>query len=110
MVKGTRKIGVAVLGVITAVSLPSTRAQAQDETAFVMSNSADRNEVIGFSQSADGHFYETGRYDTRGRGSGGITDPLQSQGSLKLSIDHTLLFAANAGSGTVSVFRVFVLH
>jgi len=107
MVKGTRKIGVAVLGVITAVSLPSTRAQAQGETVFVMSNSADRNEVIGFSQSADGHFYETGRYDTRGRGSGGITDPLQSQGSLKLSVDHTLLFAANAGSGTVSVFRVF---
>lgn len=107
MTKGMRKIILAVLGVVTAVTAPSTRAQIPGETVFVMSNAADRNEVIAFSQSADGHFYETRRYDTRGRGSGGITDPLQSQGSLRLSRDRTLLFAANAGSGTVSVFRVF---
>jgi 6-phosphogluconolactonase len=107
MVKDMRRIVIAVLGVVTAVIAPSTRAQGPGETVYVMSNAADRNEVIAFSQSPDGHFYQTGRYDTRGRGSGGITDPLQSQGSLTLSRDHTLLFAANAGSGTVSVFRVF---
>jgi 6-phosphogluconolactonase len=106
MIKGMRKIIVAVLGVVTAAIAPSTRAQIPGETVFVMSNAADRNEVIAFCQSADGHSYETGRFDTRGRGSGGITDPLQSQGSLRLSRDHTLLFVANAGSGTVSVFRV----
>jgi DNA-binding beta-propeller fold protein YncE len=33
-------------------------------------------------------------------------DPLSSQGSLTLSQDHAWLFAVNAGSGTVSVFRV----
>jgi 6-phosphogluconolactonase (cycloisomerase 2 family) len=44
--------------------------------------------------------------DTGGRGSGGTTDPLQSQGSLTLSGDHTLLFAVNAASGTVSSFRL----
>jgi 6-phosphogluconolactonase len=33
-------------------------------------------------------------------------DPLISQGSLTLSDDHSLLFAVNAGSGTVSVFAV----
>jgi 6-phosphogluconolactonase len=107
MVKDMRRIVIAVLGVVTAVIAPSTRAQGPGETVYVMSNAADRNEVIAFSQSPDGHFYQTGRYDTRGRGSGGITDPLQSQGSLTLSRDHTLLFAANAGSGTISVFRVF---
>jgi 6-phosphogluconolactonase len=107
MVKDMRRIVIAVLGVVTAVIAPSTRAQGPGETVYAMSNAADRNEVIAFSQSPDGHFYQTGRYDTRGRGSGGITDPLQSQGSLTLSRDHTLLFAANAGSGTVSVFRVF---
>jgi hypothetical protein len=41
-----------------------------------------------------------------GRGSGGILDPLQSQGSLVLSQDGLFLFAANAGSGTISSFRV----
>jgi 6-phosphogluconolactonase len=106
MIRGIRKIILVVLGIVTAATAPNTRAQIPGETVFVMSNAADRNEVIAFSQSADGHFYETGRYDTRGRGSGGITDPLQSEGSLTLSRDHALIFAANAGSGTVSVFRV----
>jgi 6-phosphogluconolactonase len=32
--------------------------------------------------------------------------PLESQGSLILSQDHSLLFAVNAGSGNISVFRV----
>jgi 6-phosphogluconolactonase len=35
-----------------------------------------------------------------------VNDPLKSQGSLTLSADHSLLFAANAGSGDISVFRV----
>jgi 6-phosphogluconolactonase len=108
MKKGMRKIIIAVLGVVAAAATtPKAWTQVPGETVFVMSNAADRNEVIAFSQSTDGHFYETGRYDTQGRGSGGITDPLQSQGSLTLSRDHALLFAANAGSGTVSVFQVF---
>jgi FixJ family two-component response regulator len=37
-------------------------------------------------------------------------DPLASQGSLTLSQDHSLLFAINAGSGTLSVFRVDGSH
>lgn len=107
MVRGMRNFVIEVLGMVTATAALSTRAQSVGETVFVMTNAANRNEVIVFGQSAEGHFNEAGRYDTRGRGSGGITDPLQSQGSLRLSTDHTLLFAANAGSGTVSVFRVF---
>jgi 6-phosphogluconolactonase len=43
---------------------------------------------------------------TGGRGSGGTTDPLQSQGSLTLSHDHNLLFAINSGSGTISSFHL----
>ena len=41
-----------------------------------------------------------------GRGSGGILDPLQSQGSLGLRQDGSFSFAANAGSGTINSFRV----
>ena len=48
-----------------------------------------------------------GKYSpTGGRGSGGVTDPLGSQGALTLSETHTLLFAVNAGSGNISVFQV----
>jgi 6-phosphogluconolactonase len=73
---------------------------------FVMTNSAERNEVLAFQRAADGSLREGRRFATDGRGSGGVTDPLESQGSLILSQDHSLLFAANAGSGEVSVFRV----
>src|SRR6185312_4766066 len=47
------------------------------------------------------------KFFTGGRGSGGTVDPLASQGSLTLSRDGSLLFAVNAGSGELSVFRVF---
>ncbi|MBV8673777.1 MAG: beta-propeller fold lactonase family protein [Acidobacteriaceae bacterium] len=71
-----------------------------------MSNSIDRNEVIAFAPAADGTLTESGKFQTGGRGSGGNNDPLESQGSLTLSQDHSLLFAVNAGSGEISVFRV----
>jgi 6-phosphogluconolactonase len=76
------------------------------ETVFTMTNAADKNEVIAFERSASGQFYEAYRIETSGRGSGGVTDPLESQGSLTLSADHSALFAVNAGSGTISTFRV----
>jgi 6-phosphogluconolactonase (cycloisomerase 2 family) len=44
--------------------------------------------------------------ETEGRGSGGVTDPLGSQGSLTLSPDRKLLYAVNAGSGDISEFAV----
>ncbi|MFZ0299680.1 MAG: beta-propeller fold lactonase family protein [Candidatus Sulfotelmatobacter sp.] len=73
---------------------------------FVMTNAVDKNEVIAYQRAADGRLQETGRFATGGRGSGGNNDPLESQGSLTLSQDHSLLFAVNAGSGNVSVFSV----
>jgi 6-phosphogluconolactonase len=72
---------------------------------FIMSNSADGNEVIVFARAADGTLHETHRFPAGGRGSGGNNDPLESQGSVTLSQDHSLLFAVNAGSGEISVFR-----
>jgi 6-phosphogluconolactonase len=73
---------------------------------FVMTNDADENAVIAYERTAYGTLQSPRRYETGGRGSGGTIDPLGSQGSLTLSEDGSLLFAANAGSGTVSVFRV----
>ena len=87
--------------------LPSIYAQEADEHAvFVMTNSVERNEIIAYSRAADGSLVERNHYPTGGRGSGGTTDPLGSQGSLTLSQDRSLLFAVNAGTGSLSVFRV----
>lgn len=77
---------------------------------FVMTNNVEKNEVIAYSRAADGTLQESGRFATGGRGSGGNNDPLESQGSLTLSQDHSLLFAVNAGSGEVSVFSVHGSH
>jgi 6-phosphogluconolactonase len=73
---------------------------------FVMTNNADSNQVIAFERSSTGTLENPHGYGTDGRGSGGTVDPLASQGSLTLSTDRAWLFAVNAGSGSVSVFRV----
>jgi 6-phosphogluconolactonase (cycloisomerase 2 family) len=87
-----------------------TLASAQPSNAagavFVMNNDASKNEVIAFERTANGTLGESVSYDTHGRGSGGITDPLESQGSLTLSQDRSLLFAVNAGSGSITIFNV----
>jgi 6-phosphogluconolactonase (cycloisomerase 2 family) len=97
--------------VALAISVVSpTHSNAQDEhsshAVFVMTNAADRNEVISYQRAADGSLQQAHKFATGGRGSGGNNDPLESQGSLTLSQDRTLLFAVNAGSGDLSVFRV----
>jgi 6-phosphogluconolactonase len=96
-----------------AIGLASpTLSNAQDAdkhsagAVFVMTNAVDKNEVIAYRRASDGTLQEAGRFSTGGRGSGGNNDPLESQGSLRLSEDHSLLFAVNAGSGSVSVFSV----
>jgi 6-phosphogluconolactonase (cycloisomerase 2 family) len=75
-------------------------------TVFVMTNDNLKNEVLAYRRLYNGSFALRGSFATDGRGSGGTTDPLQSQGSLTLSGDHNLLFAINAGSGTISSFRI----
>lgn len=95
-------IGLASPGLSNAQTGDSDNAGA----VFVMTNAVDKNEVIAYRRDTDGTLQETGRFATGGRGSGGNNDPLESQGSLTLSQDHTLLFAVNAASGSVSVFSV----
>ncbi|HUC54165.1 MAG TPA: beta-propeller fold lactonase family protein [Candidatus Cybelea sp.] len=105
LMMGTLAVG--LMSPIHAIARAETQDGKENATAvFVMNNSVEKNEVIAFQRAADGTLLEAGRFATGGRGSGGTTDPLESQGSLTLSQDHSLLFAVNAGSGEVSVFRV----
>jgi 6-phosphogluconolactonase len=99
----------AGLAIGLASSTPSKAQDADTNNAgavFVMTNNVDKNEVIAYRRTSDGTLQEGARFATGGRGSGGNNDPLESQGSLTLSQDHSLLFAVNAGSGSVSVFSV----
>jgi 6-phosphogluconolactonase len=107
MLKVTRDLLMFAVGVGAAFpTLASAQSKNSTGAVFVMTNAANENEVIAFERNANGALGESVSYDTHGRGSGGVTDPLESQGSLTLSQDHSLLFAVNAGSGDVTVFNV----
>jgi 6-phosphogluconolactonase len=102
---------ISMLLAIAAASLPMTagaevNSADSEHAVFVMTNAADQNEVIAYERVSGGTLHEVHSYLTGGRGSGGNNDPLESQGSLTLSQDQSLLFAVNAGSGEISVFRV----
>jgi 6-phosphogluconolactonase len=101
-------VGALTIGLMSSMQASAQDVDSQDGTGavFAMTNSVNKNEVIAYRRAADGTLREEGRFATGGRGSGGNNDPLESQGSLTLSQDHSLLFAVNAGSGTLSVFKV----
>lgn len=105
--KTIRLLFIVMLGI--AAGLPA-RSHAQESknsgAVFAMTNAANRNEIIAYKRNADGSLEEGRSFPTGGRGSGGTTDPLGSQGSLTLTQDHSILLAVNAGSGDISVFRV----
>jgi 6-phosphogluconolactonase len=103
----TRGLLIALVG-IGSVSpiLCAAQPSNQPGAVFVQTNAADHNKVIAFERASNGTLSNIGEFDTDGRGSGGVNDPLEAQGSLTLSQDHSLLFVVNAGSGNISVFGV----
>ena len=82
---------------------------------FGMSNEVDGNEVVAFNRGADGRLEPAGTFETGGTGSGTIEDSAngvilanRSGESSPNNLQGTAryLFATNAGSDSVSVFRV----
>jgi 6-phosphogluconolactonase len=104
-IRGLLTLALSV-GAITSTMYAAENAVGSASTVFVMTNDTVKNEVQAYQRLQDGSFALKGSFATGGRGSGGTTDPLQSQGSLTLNGDHNLLFAINAGSGTVSSFHL----
>ena len=73
------------------------------------------NAVIHYSRNADGTLNEMERVATNGKGTNGFKvttgeksapDPLLSASSVILSNDNKMLFVANSGDNTVSIFKV----
>ena len=99
-------VTLAIGSSVVTASLAAQTYTSEPHVIFFMTNNADHNQVVAYKNRADDSFVETGRFETGGRGSGGSVLSLESQGSLTLSQDHSFLFAVNAGSGELSVFRV----
>jgi len=107
IMKTIRLLFIIMLAIAAGLPAKSLAQESKSSGAvFVMTNAADRNEVIAYRRNLDGSLAEGRTFSTGGRGSGGTTDPLGSQGSLTLTQDHSFLLAVNAGSGNISVFRV----
>jgi hypothetical protein len=79
---------------------------AGSEAVYAMTNDAVDNRILVYSRNSNGLLTFQRSVSTHGRGSGGIIDPLESQGSVVLSQGGSFLYAANAGSGTITTFRV----
>jgi 6-phosphogluconolactonase len=73
------------------------------ETLYTLSNDAANNEVLAYQWNERGTMQASAQYPTGGVGTG---QGLGNQGALALSPNQQFLFAVNAGSNDVSVFRI----
>ncbi|WP_225859467.1 lactonase family protein [Streptomyces albicerus] len=88
---------------------PATTKAGADHAVFVQGNELDGNTIHVFKRGDDGKLTAAGNYATGGKGGDQVdapTDSLASQGSLVYDDRSGLLLAVNAGSGTVTSFRV----
>jgi DNA-binding beta-propeller fold protein YncE len=106
-------VGMLVMTVLAAPAFASPAASATGSrvagAVFVQTDNTAGNAVAAYRRAPDGTLTLAGAYPTGGLGgilTGSVVDHLASQGSLTYDHEHGLLMAVNAGSDTVSVFRV----
>jgi len=93
-----------MLSVMAGFATPAFAApQNTNGAVYTISNAANGNEVLVYNRNANGALAYQGSYSTGGLGSGA---GLGSQGAAALSDNNQWLFAVNAGSNQISVFRV----
>ena len=110
MLNNWKKLIVTVLLVGSTPLVMATQDQ-DSGTVYAMSNNAEHNEILVYSRGANGILALQNMVSTEGRGSGGEeplepVDALGSQAPLIVSNDGQWLFAVNAGSDEISVFRI----
>jgi 6-phosphogluconolactonase (cycloisomerase 2 family) len=107
-------IAVAALAVVALLTAQAVSAHGKPRgdgnAVFVQTNELDGNRIVVFERGGDGRLTRAGSFATGGNGGnaapGTASDRLGSQGSLVYDKKHDLLFAVNAGSDSVSVFKV----
>jgi 6-phosphogluconolactonase len=109
MIRSTTRVVAVVLAAAAALTLASGAvAKASDngpgpKAVYALTNALDGNAVVVYSRSGDGSLAPAGSYPTGGNGSGA---GLGSQDAVIVSDEGRLLFAVNAGSNSVSSFRI----
>ena len=96
----------AGLALALVFTLPVSRAEVQQRggALFTMDNAANTgNHVLAYRRAVDGNLSFVGQFATGGIGTG---EGLGSQGALILTRCGRWLFACNAGSDEISVFRL----
>lgn len=96
-------LAIALAVVILAGSGMPVNAASAPGNAYALTNSTSGNAVLMYDRAADGTLTLLGTVPTNGLGTGAS---LGSQGSLILSENGRRLFAVNAGSNQISVFKV----
>jgi hypothetical protein len=111
-------IRAAVLLAALAAALASLAGTATAAAAarpvgvvFALTDNTTSNQVVAYDRATDGSLTPAGTYDTGGTGGvldGSVVDHTASQGALTLdnALGARLLLAVNAGSSTISAFRV----
>lgn len=100
----------ALVGATPALAKHGPGHHGRVGVVFVQTNEPSGNKIDVFDRGSDGRLSLAGTYPTGGLGGvaapGTESDHLASQGSLALSEDGKTLIAVNAGSDTVTSFRV----
>ena len=107
----------AILGAVAALALVGAQSAlahghhgGRGGVVFVQTNEPGGNQIDVFDRGSDGRLTLAGTYPTGGLGGvaapGAESDHLASQGSLALAEGGQTLIAVNAGSDTVTSFRV----
>jgi DNA-binding beta-propeller fold protein YncE len=111
----TKVAAVTVAGAAAAAlsALPaSAAARPCPDSAgalFVQTDNLAGNTIVAYTRTPSGGLQQAGSYPTGGNGgatNGSVVDHLSSQGSLAYDRRAGLLYAVNAGSNTITVFRV----
>ena len=101
--------GAAAAAVALLAGPAHAEAHAAAGAVFVQTDDPAGNTVVAYDRNPDGSLRQAGSYRTGGRGGvldGSVVDHLASQGSLAFDRAGGLLYAVNAGSDTITVFRV----
>ncbi len=93
----------ALAGALPLAAAPAADAAGSAGAVSVLSNQTDGNAVIVFDRASDGHLTATGSYPTTGTGNGGS---LGSQNAVVVDEDGSHLYAVDAGSSTLTSFRI----
>jgi len=99
----------AALSALPASAATAHAAPGPSHAVFVQTDNTAGNTIVAYDRTANGGLQQAGSYPTGGDGgqlTGSVVDHLSSEGSLAYDRQAGLLYAVNAGSNTITVFRV----